>query len=602
GGGIEYGGGSEGIEVSNCLTLDQEGANYLLTSDIVNSTFSYCIDITAPNIVFDCQGHTINGSFNLNGASEDNKYAIYSNQLNTTIKNCVITNWQTGIYFDTGADNGNIDSNTIQDLYGTRGSTVSDQPGGLGGTAVGIYSKSLNNTISNNVIKDLIAGTGGIAKYGDPSGTGGISTGIYLSASSGNSLHSNTIFNLTGGAGGADTGQGSGGTGGISTGIYLSFSNSNTLTSNSISNLISGIGGATGCNGSDGSPGASAGVWLDINSYNNIVTLTIIYGSDNVPDSNKLNTIDGKPILYFYDQSNLNISNFNIEVSTIPMLIGGSIYSGDTGGISTGLAFINITDSIVENNIIANFEGMSGSSGLFSSLGGVGGISAGIYLLNSESNAFSANTVSNLTGGTGGAGGCYDGGGTGGISTGIYLSSSNGDTFSANTVSNLTGGTGGAGGFYYNGGTGGISTGIYLSSSNGDTFSSNIISSLAGGMGGVAGYSTGSPGGTGISYAMHLLNAGESSANLIYNNLFNNTNHIGFGGTIYTNHWNIAKQTGTRIYGNGPEIGGNYWTNPSGNGYSDNCVDSNTDGFCDNPYTLNADNADNLSLSGDYIP
>lgn len=135
--------------------------------------------------------------------------------------------------------------------------------------------------------------------------------------------------------------------------------------------------------------------------------------------------------------------------------------------------------------------------------------------------------------------------------------------------------------------------------------------------------------------------AGDSSGNLIYNCLFNATSNIYFDG-LYLNHFNTTQQNGTRIYGNGTQIGGNYWTNPGacyGNatactditnetacntqlyclwngtdctdeglvdcstlgyhsclaqlgcsvnstltGYSDTCTDADTDGFCDQPY------------------
>ncbi|MCD6590689.1 MAG: right-handed parallel beta-helix repeat-containing protein [Candidatus Aenigmarchaeota archaeon] len=75
----------------------------------------------------------------------------------------------------------------------------------------------------------------------------------------------------------------------------------------------------------------------------------------------------------------------------------------------------------------------------------------------------------------------------------------------------------------------------------------------------------------------------------VYNNLFNNTNNIYFSGTIYANEWNTTRQIGSRIYSDGIEIGGNYWTNPSGTGYSDICNDNNNDGFCDKPYNLTSE-------------
>jgi parallel beta-helix repeat protein len=94
-----------------------------------------------------------------------------------------------------------------------------------------------------------------------------------------------------------------------------------------------------------------------------------------------------------------------------------------------------------------------------------------------------------------------------------------------------------------------------------------------------------------------------SQDNLIYNNLFNNTNNFYFK-TILPNYWNTTKQLGQRIYSPGNYIGGNYWTNPEGNGYSDICTDDDRDGFCDLPYDLLGDgtNVDYLPLSDEYSP
>jgi parallel beta-helix repeat protein len=97
-----------------------------------------------------------------------------------------------------------------------------------------------------------------------------------------------------------------------------------------------------------------------------------------------------------------------------------------------------------------------------------------------------------------------------------------------------------------------------------------------------------------------LTNSGD---NLIYNNIINTSQTpVCFGDTVYANQWNTARRSGTRIYSNGTEIGGNYWTNPDGTGYSDTCEDSNRDGFCDQPYVLAENNTDYLPLSDEYMP
>jgi len=96
-----------------------------------------------------------------------------------------------------------------------------------------------------------------------------------------------------------------------------------------------------------------------------------------------------------------------------------------------------------------------------------------------------------------------------------------------------------------------------------------------------------------------LVSGVNSFYNKFFNGLINCSSHITGG----TNYWNTTKQNGTRIYSNGNLIGGNYWTNPSGTGYSDICNDTNYDGFCDEPYDVeHKDNNCNDTNSCDYLP
>ncbi|MEM5800836.1 MAG: NosD domain-containing protein, partial [Candidatus Aenigmatarchaeota archaeon] len=120
--------------------------------------------------------------------------------------------------------------------------------------------------------------------------------------------------------------------------------------------------------------------------------------------------------------------------------------------------------------------------------------------------------------------------------------------------------------------------GIRFYFSNGNTITSSIIQDNSRGI--RVGYSGSIP-------------------NKIYNNLFNNTNNFYFEGTIYSNYWNTTKQSGQRIYSAGNEIGGNYWTNFTNNGYSDTCDDDNKDGFCDSPYIIDPGQTGNNT---DYLP
>ncbi|NJD53113.1 MAG: hypothetical protein FIB07_09635 [Candidatus Methanoperedens sp.] len=88
----------------------------------------------------------------------------------------------------------------------------------------------------------------------------------------------------------------------------------------------------------------------------------------------------------------------------------------------------------------------------------------------------------------------------------------------------------------------------------------------------------------------------SSSKNIIYNNYFNNTNNFLFTGTNYVNTWNTTKKPGINIIG-GFVLGGNFWANPSGNGFSQTCPDIDRDGICDSKYSFNSNNSDYLPLT-----
>ncbi|WP_209681218.1 NosD domain-containing protein [Methanohalophilus levihalophilus] len=95
-------------------------------------------------------------------------------------------------------------------------------------------------------------------------------------------------------------------------------------------------------------------------------------------------------------------------------------------------------------------------------------------------------------------------------------------------------------------------------------------------------------------YGIGLL---SSRNNLLYNNIFNNSNNFIFSGTNTGNQWNLAKTVGKNIAG-GAYLGGNYWLKPDGTGFSQiNDTDVNVDGFCDSAYYLDVNNTDQLPLT-----
>ena len=80
----------------------------------------------------------------------------------------------------------------------------------------------------------------------------------------------------------------------------------------------------------------------------------------------------------------------------------------------------------------------------------------------------------------------------------------------------------------------------------------------------------------------------------VRNNYFNNTDN-GFFGASVAGLLNYEKTAGTNIVG-GPFLGGNFWANPSGTGFSQTHADADHDGICDEPFVME-DATDALPLA-----
>jgi hypothetical protein len=93
-------------------------------------------------------------------------------------------------------------------------------------------------------------------------------------------------------------------------------------------------------------------------------------------------------------------------------------------------------------------------------------------------------------------------------------------------------------------------------------------------------------------FGIYIYNMGGSPApNLVYNNLFNNTQNL-LVDSYNTEYWNTTKTPGTNIIG-GPYIGGNYWSDYNGN-------DTNGDGLGDTNLPYNS--GGKIATGGDSLP
>jgi|GEM_PF-3562965 len=96
------------------------------------------------------------------------------------------------------------------------------------------------------------------------------------------------------------------------------------------------------------------------------------------------------------------------------------------------------------------------------------------------------------------------------------------------------------------------------------------------------------------------INVYNSGSNTIYDNLFENTDNVDFDPPHQTNAWNVAETAGTNVLG-GTTVGGNYWANPDGTGFSQTCTDADSDGICDSSFTVNDSQVDASPLSDEYV-
>jgi uncharacterized delta-60 repeat protein len=93
------------------------------------------------------------------------------------------------------------------------------------------------------------------------------------------------------------------------------------------------------------------------------------------------------------------------------------------------------------------------------------------------------------------------------------------------------------------------------------------------------------------SYAVYL------STNVYNNTFYNNIFNVSSMDILVseTNNWNITLQNGTNIIG-GSFIGGNFYANSTGGGFSETCDDTDLNGICDVSYNITANNIDFFPL------
>ncbi|NOQ55510.1 MAG: hypothetical protein GQ477_01750 [Nanohaloarchaea archaeon] len=456
--------------ISGCTELDEAGAIYYLIADIINSDTFGCMDITANNVILDCQGHIIDGDDDVNYGIDIYRSSVETT--NITVRNCVLSDWDMVNIRLYKADGNNLTNITL---------TSSTNAG------ISIQTASYNN-------------------FTDCTANSNENYGFYTSLSS----NSNTFTNCT--ANSNDDG------------FYLDGSSGNTFTNctakeNNIYDFYISISLDSHCNNK-------------IENMTGSNDLPIKYFNDTVILANE--TLS-ELILCNADNSVIT----NITVNASQMLDNNEIYVLETSNAT----FTNIISS-------DNYRGFYFSKSSFGNIiinATANSNNYGFYIYSSNSNNFTDCTANSNN---------YDG---------FYIIYSD-----LNTITNSSVNSNVQYGFLF----------------RGDSDSNTIANAT------IANNSD-----AGLWFDEYFSNCPKY--NIIYNNLFNNSVNVLIDDSLTdSNYFNTTKQMGTRTYSSGNQIGGNYYTDPTGNGHSDTCTDSNYDGFCDEAYDLSV----GISAAFDYLP
>ena len=339
------------------------GTDTTLTSDLTES-----VEITADNITLDCAGHSISGS--------GTGYGIYLwEKKNVTIKNCTISNFSYGIYFNgyyryQSPSYNLFESNTLDsNQYGIYLSQFAQntlrENHVLNSQLAGIMLKaSCSNTIERNILisnnqygilleRDYDSHANPLYSNNNSITGNNVSFsrfGVNANGSQQNTISDNTISNITDWAidgsgslyqierniltnnyGGLDI-SGSQNShysdneiSSSTIGMYFGYSSGNTLRNNKLSN----------------------------NTFNLSFTLSDLRPEYLLQDIDTSNTVDNKPIYYLVNETNREISG---EAGFVGLINSANITVKDLTLTNNwpGILLASTTDSIIENNNISN--------------------------------------------------------------------------------------------------------------------------------------------------------------------------------------------------------------------------------------------------------
>ncbi len=583
------------IEIYAPAVIDQPG-HYRLMNDLVNSTADTAISIKCSDVSLNGDGHTLGGSnkwesVGVGAGGEDEVY------MNITIQNLTVTGWHFGFACEQVEGTGIYDCQATGNLEGAAVAASTDctierciirdnvpwEDNGLwqGGSGMSFANSTgssvLNSTISHNGWGDelpILGGYGILSVYNTGLVVSGciinenVNTGIWNEDSQDTIVIGNQ-FSDNGGNGGIFM------TAGLEDPVmnctiadnYISTSewgiwlirNDYTVRNNTVTDCAYGILLDSGRDAN-----LSGNVM-----YDNVMNFGV--DGDEIEDYfhevDTTNTVDGKPVYYLVEEEDVVIDGTSgagtvYIVACKDIMVEDLVLEMNEYGL-----FVVASDHIRAHNVTASMNA-NGISILKSADVYIGECSAqknarkGFWIRESERVLLvgvDADMNAALTAGTG-------------ISVEKCLAVI---LFDVNACQN-----------YFAGIDVEDTREVYLYSSEIDS-NGKVGIILGGDTIMVLGCHVRDNGGPGIGML--------DSANItVLNNYFSNDLNIDLSPGIVNGIWNQEKTAGTNIV-DGPFIGGNYWANPDGTGWSQVTPDRG-DGFCNAPYVIDADNVDKLPL------
>jgi hypothetical protein len=288
-------------DVYQCGTLDSPG-NYQMNQSITNNSLNdNCINITSENVTLDCAGFYISSINNVTG--------IYSNQFNTTIRNCNVSTLGYGIELVMGVNNSYIFNNTFNNVLsgiiaGGFNNTY-EKNNVINSSAIGIHIISDNNNFTDILINKS-------------------SLGLFLNIANFNNFNNLTILNVSG------------------SGLDFAINSDYNNISNSIFR--------------DNARGIELFINSDYNYFNNIELINnsiglYVLGGINIIYDNEFNNISSINDTIAIQVGNLRsgiFSNMSIQEASIAILLDTSWDGGDDN------LFRDI--SLINNTIDVNFS------------------------------------------------------------------------------------------------------------------------------------------------------------------------------------------------------------------------------------------------------